>query len=300
MRIGYPCKNLALGEAGNAKTFRLASYSADRLRQTVAHNLLNVLSMLAFNGAHGLRHFRLSSDLVPFASHPVCDLDWVGEFAATFSEIGAFARAHGMRLSAHPGQFVLLNSPKEEVVQASIAELDYHARMMDAIGAGPEAKLQIHVGGLYGDRQTALDRFVERYERLPDSIRDRLAIENDERQFGLADCLELHQRTGVPVIFDTFHHSILNAGEPLADAMRLAAGTWSPHDGPLMVDYSSQDLTKQVGAHCVTVDPADLRSTLEATRQTDFDLMLEIKDKEHSALIALEIARDLGRIPSVG
>lgn len=296
MRIGYPCKNLGLGEAGNAKTFRLASYSDDRLRQTVAHNLLNVLTMLAFNEAHNLKHFRLSSDLVPFASHPVCTLDWVGEFEATFAEIGGFARAHGMRLSAHPGQFVLLNSPSESVVEASVAELAYHADMMEAMGAGDDAKLQIHVGGVYGDRPTALDRFCERWERLPEPIRRRLAIENDERQFGLADCLELHRRTGVPVIFDTFHHSILNAGEPVGEAMRMAAATWSEADGPLMVDYSSQDPTKQTGAHCVSVDPDDLRAMLEATRDVDYDLMLEIKDKEASALIALEVARAIGRV----
>lgn len=295
MRIGYPCKNLELANGGT-RTFRLAAYSDARLAEVVAENLSNVMSILEFNAAHGLLHFRLSSDLVPFASHPVCTFDWCRGFEREFAAIGEFARSKGMRLSVHPGQYVLLNSPKEDVVDRSVAELLYHAQMLDAIGCGIDGKMQIHVGGTYGDQPAAIARFAERYGKLPDVIRRRLAIENDERQYGLADCLEIHRLTGVPIIFDTFHHSILNRGESVGEATALAAKTWAEKDGPLMVDYSSQDPVKQKGAHCYHVEPDDLRAMLEATRATDYDLMLEIKDKESSALEALQIAQEVGRI----
>lgn len=296
MRIGYACQNLTLGTI--SRTFRLASYSEERLFETVALNLADARRMVEFNAEHGLGLLRLSAALVPFASHDVMAHDWRARFADEFRELGRVAHEAGIRLSVHPGQFVLINSPRAEVNRAAVRELVYAAEMMDLIGDRPDEKIQIHVGGVYGDRAEAMARWVVAYRELPEIVRRRLVIENDERSFPLADCLRLHGDTGVPVLFDSFHHLLLNHGEPMSDATRAAGATWNPLvDGPPQMDYSSQDAEKRPGAHTPTILESDFAEFLTHL-SVDADLMMEIKDKEASALKALAIARAAGRGPT--
>src|SRR5512139_3357539 len=122
MRIGYPCINRSIGCTAS-RTFRLASYNEERMSKTIAGNLDCLEKILTFNVHHGLLFFRITSDLVPFASHPVCTFPWWEEFAGEFETIGAYIRKHGFRISMHPDQFVLLNATDKRVLQRSIADL---------------------------------------------------------------------------------------------------------------------------------------------------------------------------------
>jgi len=196
----------------------------------------------------------------------------------------------------HPDQFVLLNAPDEVVLRRSIAELVYQVRVLDLLGLDNSAKVQVHVGGVYGNKTASMDRFVKRFELLDPSIRSRLVIENDERLYTISDCLTIHDRTGIPVIMDSFHHSILNNGERFADLLQPVRQTWKQADGVPMVDYSSQEQKKRAGAHAEHIVTDDFRHFLATTRPADFDLMLEIKNKEKSALEALGIAREDPRL----
>jgi UV DNA damage endonuclease len=290
VRMGYPCINRSIGCTANS-TFRLASYSEDRLIQTVQKNLDCLEGILRYNVDKGLLFFRISSDLVPFASHPICSFDWGANFGKELRAVRRYIRKQGLRISMHPDQFVLINSIRDDVVRRSIDELQYHCRVLDTMGLDRSAKIQIHVGGLYGDRERALARFIEVYGSLSENLRGRLVIENDDRLFSLRDCLIIHGKTGIPVLLDTFHHECLNYGESARDGLRLALTTWGTKDGPLMVDYSTQERGQRTGTHAKTLDSRDFRRFLQKTKGIDFDLMLEIKDKERSAVRALEIAR---------
>lgn len=289
MRIGYPCINRSIG-CTPSKTFRLASYSDDRLCDTVAANLSCLKKILTYNVEHGLLFLRITSDLVPFASHDVCTFPWKEQFSSTFKELGDFCRENGFRISMHPDQFVLLNTPDEGVLSRSIRELEYQVKILDLMGLGNSAKVQIHVGGVYGDKAASMDRFVETYTHLDVSIKARLVIENDERLYSFADCAAIHKRTGIPIIFDTFHHSLLSRGESLDEILRAQRKTWKKHDGLPMVDYSSQQEGKRPGAHAEHIVADDFSEFLIGSQPSDFDLMLEIKDKEKSAGIALSLA----------
>ena len=297
MRIGYPCINRSIGCTAS-HTFRLASYTGERLEETVKENLACLKKILQYNREHGLLFFRITSDLVPFASHPVCTFPWQEHFAEEFQQIGKFIRQHGFRISMHPDQFVLLNAPDPGVFQRSIADLEYQTKVLDLMGLDTSAKVQVHVGGVYGDKPASMDRFSERYELLDTAIKNRLVIENDERLYTISDCLAIHKRTGIPVIADSFHHSLLNNGERFADLLKPLRATWKAHDGIPMVDYSSQEKGKRMGAHAEHIVPDEFRQFLNETRMADFDIMLEIKDKEKSALLALDIARDDPRLVS--
>jgi UV DNA damage endonuclease len=289
MRIGYPCINRSIG-CTPSKTFRLASYTDDRLRETVEANLSCLWKILAYNVEHGLLFLRITSDLVPFASHPVCRFPWQDHFSDTFAQLGEYCRDHGFRISMHPDQFVLLNAPDKGVLGRSLDELAYQVRVLDLMGLDRTAKVQIHIGGVYGDKTASMERFIENYSRLDRSIKSRLVIENDERLYSFADCYTLHNRTGIPVIFDVFHHSLLNHGESLTEILESLEKTWKKHDGLPMTDYSSQDLKKRPGAHAEQIVPADFFDYLNKSQPFDFDIMLEIKDKEKSANAALALA----------
>lgn len=288
MKIGYPCINLSL-PCRSSRTFRLASWTEERFLETVKSNLACLMHILEFNAGHNLLLCRITSDLIPFASHPVCTLPWQRYFGKEFASIGAFVRDNGMRLSMHPDQFTLINSLDESIFERSVRELAYHADVLNLLGSDRTHKIQIHVGGVYDDKAKSMARFVARYRKLPMAIKKRLVIENDDRSYGVADCLTIHDQTGIPVVFDTLHHRMKNEGEPVRDICIKACSTWKKQDGAPMVDYSAQDRKKRPGSHAETIDPGEFRKFIDAMRGLDFDVMFEIKDKETSALKAAAI-----------
>jgi UV DNA damage endonuclease len=292
MKLGYPCINRGIGCTANS-TFRLASYSDERLVQKVENNLNCLFKILQYNVQKGFYFFRISSDLVPFGSHPVCTFDWAGHFRGKFRKVGEFIKEHNIRISMHPDQFVVINALKDDVVERGVRELEYHCTLLDKMALDSTAKIQIHLGGVYGDKRSAIDRFIERYNSLSESLKSRLVIENDDRSYSLEDCLSVHEKIGIPIIFDSFHHQCLNNGETLRQGLQLSASSWKESDGIPMVDYSSQQRGRRPGSHAKTLNIAIFKKFIHETRGLDFDLMLEIKDKEKSALKALEVLKEV-------
>jgi len=298
MRIGYPCINRTIG-CRSDRTFRLKSYSEELLMETVQNNLDCLWKILEFNVRHNLLFFRITSDLVPFASHPICRFNWQAYFNSKFRRIGTFIKANSIRISMHPDQFTLINSIDNSIFERSLSELVYHAEVLDSMGLDSSAKIQIHVGGVYGDKKESMERFVKRVERIPQAVARRLVVENDDRNYTLRDCIDLSNETELPVLFDVFHHEVNNLGETLGEAFSMFYRTWKPRDGIPMVDYSSPRLEGRKGSHAESIDMKRLGRFLEETRNYDFDLMLEIKDKEKSALKAVESVRRDGRFQRI-
>ncbi len=287
-RLGYPCINRTIHALAD-RTFRLASYSDERLLDTARTNLEALERLVVFNETHDLRFVRISSQTVPFASHPVCRIDWLTPLRPLLERIGTRMTDAGMRVSMHPDQFVLINSPDDRIVAASLAELDYHDRLLTAMGLGRDAKIQIHVGGVYGDKAAAVGRFIERFGTLPEGVRRRLVIENDERLFGVQDCLLISAQTGVPVLLDTFHHELKDDGMTTREAFEACRVTWKRADGLPMLDYSSQKPGGRFGEHALTIDAKHFAQIMARLQGCGFDVILEIKDKEKSALTARAI-----------
>jgi UV DNA damage endonuclease len=299
MKIGYPCINRTIGCSTN-RTFRLKSYSEERLIETVEDNLDCLLHILKFNIEHNILFFRITSDLVPFASHPICQFPWQKFFEDKFREIGNFIRSHGIRISMHPDQFTLINSPNLEVYEDSIRELLYHSQVLGLMKLGSTAKIQIHVGGVYRDKERSMERFIKRFWEMEDIAKKHLVIENDDKNYTLRDCVHISSETGIPVLFDSFHHELNNDGGTIQEAFGICTNTWSTADGLPMVDYSSQEVGQRRGKHAESLDVNHFREFLEQTRPLDFDVMLEIKDKERSAFKALEIGSQDDRVRGFG
>ena len=291
MRIGYPCINRTIDCTANS-TFRLKSYAETRLKQTVKNNIDCLIRILQFNLEHRLFFFRISSDLVPFASHPINKFNWQGHFQEEFEEIGEFITKNRMRISMHPDQFTLINSIKEDIFERSKNELKYHTQILDLMRLDTSAKIQIHVGGAYGNKEKSMERFVTRFGMLDDSIIRRLVIENDDKLYNLNDCLKINARTQIPILFDVFHHKLNNSGNlTTEETFKLTTKTWhEKRDGIPMVDYSSQEPNGSPRQHTETINIEDFDLFLKQTQQFDFDVMLEIKDKEKSAIKAITLA----------
>ncbi|MHA3700997.1 UV DNA damage repair endonuclease UvsE [Jatrophihabitans sp. YIM 134969] len=295
MRIGYAAINRTLADEGvrSHARFMLKSWSPQRFRDTLAANLSGLQAILEWNVEHGLLMHRVTSDLVPFGAHPVVDVDWRTEFAEVFAEIGAYVQAYGMRLSFHPGQYTLINSPNEQTHARSVDDLGYHCDVLEAMGLDATHKFQIHGGGAYGDMAASLSRFVERYDALPQRIRDRLVLENDDFGIGWSEVVWITERCGVPVLLDNLHLAVTDEVYDVSGAVARAAATWGTDDGPPLVDYSSQDLSKRLGTHAAEIVPEYFSAWLHQVRTAgvDVDVVLEIKDKERSALVAMDLVQ---------
>ena len=161
MKIGYPCLNRTLACRTNS-TFRLASFSEERFLNATASNIECLRSVLRFNAERSILFFRISSDIIPFASHPVCTVPWQERFRENFRQLGSFIKDAGIRISMHPDQFTVLNSPDPAIVERSIRELRYHAEVLDLLGLDTTAKIQIHAGGVYGDIFGDMEIFLMR------------------------------------------------------------------------------------------------------------------------------------------
>jgi len=296
VRLGFAVK--VLSEGG------LPSHDARRWQSGphLRHSLEHLTAILEFLGRHGIRMYRMTSDLAPYATHP--DLPQfhgqVAECAEELARVGALARDLDIRLSSHPGQYIVLNSETERVVEGAVRDLEVQAALLDAMGCGPEAVVVLHVGGARGD---ALGRFEAGFERLSERAQARLVIENDDRTFGLGEVLELHRRTGLRVVWDILHHHCHDPDRiPDRAALELALATWPDGVTP-KIHYSTpktalEERRKKVGrrtvtewvlpqlrAHADMIDPIAFAQFLrEVATGLEFDVMLEAKGKDLALL----------------
>jgi len=283
MNVGYAC--LTLGVPGTEyRTLRQKDISPAKMRSIIDTNLSALERVIDYNGTMGIRLFRITSDLIPFGSSPKNPVSWVNEFSARFHRIGTKIREYGIRVSMHPGQYTVLNSPNPDVVSRSVDDLLYHAQILDALGTDATSKIVLHVGGIYGDRERAIRRFIDNYRFLPENVKKRLIIENDDRSFTIQEVLGIANELRIPAVFDNLHHEINPSADHKTEAEWVieAGKTWKPIDGKQKIHYSQQDPGEQRGSHSFTIaiDPF-----LEYVGEiADADVMLEVKDKNWSAI----------------
>ncbi len=223
-------------------------------------------------------------------------VDWKSLFKDELIRIGKFIKENNFRISMHPDQFILLNSLKKEIFERSLKELIYHDELLTLMELDKSAKIQIHVGAIYDDKRSSIERFINRFKNLPESLKSRLCIENDEKLYDINDCLYIYEKIGIPIIFDYFHFRCNIRGEDLLLTLEKVSKTWKKEDGVMMVDYSSQEKGAKKGTHAKSIDLKDFEEFIKITRPFDFDLMFEIKDKEKSAIKALKYLKKIGLI----
>lgn len=290
-RIGYACTPISLGYR-TSRSFVLKNFNEDNFKLCVKQNLEDLMNILKWNVEHDIYLFRISSDIIPFGSHPINQLAWWEWFESELKQCGVFAKQHNIRVSMHPGQYTVINSPNEEVLRNSIKDLAYHCRFLDSLEVDSTNKIILHVGGVYGDKREAMERFKDSYNKLSDSIKRRLVIENDDRNYTIEDILELSKELGIPAVFDNLHHQLNPCSLVLEEIIQNVKATWKTQDGRVKVHYSDQDMDKKKGAHSNSVNTKNFMNYIDSMRELNPDIMLEVKDKELSAVKCICVLKE--------
>ncbi|WP_422486430.1 UV DNA damage repair endonuclease UvsE [Gudongella sp. DL1XJH-153] len=298
MKIGYACLTKAIPYTDFKGTIQ-KNATPDRLIEITTHNLQTLENILRYNVEDGLKMFRLSSDLIPFGSSPVNKTKWWDDLRPQWENLGRIIKDNEIRVSMHPGQYTVLNSPDEDVVSRAVDDLVYHNLVLDSLGADNSAKIIIHIGGVYGDKKSAMDRFKENYLKLPDSIKNRLIIENDDRSYRIEEVLDIGVHMGIPVVFDNLHHLVNGGGEDDSKWIEEAGKTWKERDGLQKIHYSQQNPERNPGAHSETIDISALMDYIDKNIHHDLDIMLEVKDKNLSAKKGVNAILDTGKIENL-
>ncbi|WP_261178317.1 UV DNA damage repair endonuclease UvsE [Anaerobacillus sp. CMMVII] len=254
-----------------------------KVKELTLYNLESVKTILKWNKENNINFFRVSSDIVPFGSHEILDWDWWmdEDVLSLTSEIKTFQRKHGMRLTVHPGQYTIINSPNEKVVENAFRDLEYHYKFINLMGG---TDMVIHVGGVYGDKTEAKKRYIENYKKLSPEIRSILILENDDKSFHVKDVLEINEEIGVPVCFDIHHHRCNPyEEESLGGLLDRVIKTWENLRLPKM-HISSGKNSKTDASHHDFILREDYDSFIELLGERDADLMFEAKQKELAVL----------------
>ena len=291
MQLGYACINMTLQKQEKVQCNRgmiKRTFLAKGIPYASELALINVKGLkrvIEWNNANGIKVYRMTSCLFPwFSEYDMFDLPDIDEIADIMSEAGRIAMEGGQRLSFHPGPFNVLASPNDNVVVKTIKELNAHAEQMDLMGlpASPMAKINIHVGGAYGDHESALQRFCKNFERLAPSAQARLTVENDDKPncYSTKMLVEgVSNRIGVPVVFDSHHHELGPQDLDYHDAFYLARETWQNRNAKQQCHHSNsrknyEDPSVSAVAH------SDWYYTPFENYGEECDVVLECKKKE--------------------
>ncbi|ALC88670.1 UV damage repair endonuclease UvdE [Bacillus sp. FJAT-18017] len=293
IRFGYVSTALSLWEASPSRTMTFARYKLlgkeerqEKLLAITAENLKNTLRMLYYNVSHGIEVYRLSSSIVPLATHPEASWDFASPFKAEWLEIGSFVKKYQLRVSFHPNQYTLFTSPKEEITVNAVRDMKYHYRMFDCMGLERLGTHNIHVGGAYGDKEAALERFHENIKRLPVHIKEMMTLENDDKTYTTEETLSVCLKEDIPLAFDYHHHMANSSERPLEEVLPLVYSTWANKPQVPKIHISSPKSDKLYRAHADFVDIDFLMPLLKLLREInqDVDLMIEAKAKDQALL----------------
>ena len=291
MNLGYACINMSLGK--NVTTNRsmvkrtFNEKGLDYVSELALANSKDVLKILVWNKNNNIKFFRLSSALVPWGDGlDLTTLKDYNEISTALRKAGDYAKANGIRITSHPGPFVVLTSPKENVVEAAIKDLELHGKIFDLLGLSqtPYNKINIHCNGVYGDKLSAMDRFCENYLKLSDSVKKRLTVENDDKasMYNVKDLMYIHNRINIPIVFD-YHHHLFNTGDlSEEEALKLAITTWG--DITPVVHYSESKALHEENNKLKPQAHSDYIKSLPNTYGLNVDIMVEAKAKELAIL----------------
>ena len=302
MNLGYACINMELSE--RPKKHRITT-NRSMIRRTfdkegvdyASHlgylNVQDLYKILQWNEANGFKFYRMSSNLFPWASeYNWEDLPNIDRIKDWLKMSGDYAKKHGHRITCHPGPFNKLTSYNERIIQNTITDLEMHGWIFDQMGLPrtPFAKINIHVGASYGNKQKACDNFCRNFERLSDSVKSRLTVENDDKPslYSTRELYELiYSKIGIPIVHDLHHHTLCDGGDTQEEALHLAASTWG--DVRPVVHYSQSRAFEHNDPKIKPQAHSDSYWEYPETFGLDVDIMCEAKHKEKAVFALREM-----------
>ncbi|MFB5660252.1 UV DNA damage repair endonuclease UvsE [Alteribacillus sp. HJP-4] len=306
IRFGYVAHALSLWEASPAKTLTYARWNKmneenrrETLERVTRQNLEHTLRALHFNIAHQIPLYRFSSSIVPLATHPEATWDYISPFRDLYKSIGNLVTKHQLRTSFHPNQFTLFTSDKHHITKNSVKDMTYHYRLLEAMGLEKHSSINIHVGGAYGDKQSAIERFHSNVQELPSSVKRQMTLENDDKTYTASEALEICEKEDLPMMFDYHHYQANNNDdEALEKVLPKFFSTWKNQPFLPKVHVSSPKSEEVYRSHADYVDPNFILPFLRKLKELnqDVDVMVEAKMKDKAVL---QLVEELARIRGV-
>lgn len=293
VRLGYVAMSVNLKNASPSQTMTYKTFSSldnhhaaiHRLERIAISNLNNCLRLLKHNVGNDIHFFRLSSRLIPLATHEVTHgWKYIRALREHLQAIGDFAKDHDMRLDFHPDHFVVINTPKKDVLKASVETLYYHLKMLLGMGIDPKHRCVLHVGGTYKDKPKSLERFVENWSTVPAEIQQMIILENDDKSFNVQDTLYLCEKLNIPMAFDLHHHLANHIEKNWQEAWPEIVNTWSSSPLPVKMHISSPKSEEKFRHHADFIDSemfVDFLNKIKGST-SQIDCMIEAKKKDQA------------------
>lgn len=286
VRLGYVALSKALDDVTTSSTITYTNYinknyNTSKLLEITKNNLDSLYEIIKYNVKNNFHFYRLTSKLVPLATHDKVDFDYITPLLNEYKKIGKLINDNNIRVDTHPDQYAVLNSMDSKIVKNTVEILEYHYKIMDAIGIKDKIII-LHVGSSACGKKASITRFINNFNKLPDHIKKCIAVENDDKVYNIKDVLELCHKINVPMVLDYHHFICNNEKEDINDYLKEIIDTW---DGKLpKMHFSSpkSKLKKEFRSHSDYINKECFIKFINILKKQDkdIDIMLEAKAKD--------------------
>lgn len=286
VRLGYVALSKALDDVTTSSTITYTNYinknyNTSKLLEITKNNLDSLYEIIKYNVKNNFHFYRLTSKLVPLATHDKIDFDYITPLLDEYKKIGKLINDNNIRVDTHPDQYAVLNSMDSKIVKNTVEILEYHYKIMDAIGIKDKIII-LHVGSSACGKKASITRFINNFNKLSDHIKKCIAVENDDKVYNMKDVLELCHKINVPMVLDYHHFICNNEKEDINDYLKEIIDTW---DGKLpKMHFSSpkSKLKKEFRSHSDYINKECFIKFINILKKQDkdIDIMLEAKAKD--------------------
>lgn len=286
IRLGYVAISKALENTTTSSTITYTNFEKenkpyDKLYKIINNNLNSLIEILNYNIKNNLHFYRLTSKLIPLATHKEVNYNYIIPFKDKFLQIGNLIKQNNLRIDLHPDQFAVLNSTNKTVVDNTFKILEYHYKILNALNIKDKIII-LHIGSNNFGKQNSIKRFINNFNKLPQHLKKCIAIENDDKIFTLQDCLYISDKLKIPVVLDYHHFLCNNEGERIEKLIQKVFLSWKNKTPKIHFSSPKSNLKKEFRSHhdYINVDTfIDFINKIKFIN-TDFDIMLEAKAKD--------------------
>lgn len=284
--LGYVAISKTL-DISASKTMTYTNYlkkieKSKPLNDIIKTNIYNLKEILKYNFKNDIHFYRLSYKIIPLATHPKVNLDYITPYKKEWEEIGYMTKIYNIRMDTHPDHFCVLNSKDKNVVNSSKKILEYQSNLFKAMKIN--GKTVLHIGGMYQDKENSIKRFINNFKTLDQNIKDMIILENDDKTYNIEDTLSICEKLNIPMVLD-YHHYKCNTGNlDIKKYLPRIIKTWKEQKLNPKMHFSSPKDKKNFRAHSKYINPKDFIEFLKVLKplNRDIDIMLECKAKDEA------------------
>lgn len=286
VRLGYVALSKALDDVTTSSTITYTNYinknyNTSKLLEITKNNLDSLYEIIKYNVKNNFHFYRLTSKLVPLATHDKVDFDYITPLLDEYKKIGKLINDNNIRVDTHPDQYAVLNSMDSKIVKNTVEILEYHYKIMDAIGIKDKIII-LHVGSSACGKKASITRFINNFNKLPDHIKKCIAVENDDKVYNIKDVLELCHKINVPMVLDYHHFICNNEKEDINDYLKEIIDTWDGRLPKMHFSSPKSKLKKEFRSHSDYINKECFIKFINILKKQDkdIDIMLEAKAKD--------------------